>query len=649
MSSAGGAGCPRGAGKAVRGKVMIPAIALVALVAGAVVLLLVRGGDDNPGDGATELAEEFLRAWPLDDAVEPAAELTDDPEAAASLLESVNRNLSPEGRETVAVGKPGEADEKVPAGVVAVPYTVVYDLGEGLPEWTVDSTITLVPATEDAPTDSGWLVHWDPSLIHPDLADDQTLMRTTAKPERASVLAADGTELAGSGQVWSISVWPAVLVDPEGAWAVIDALDVGVDTEALAERVEEADPDRAVHVVTIRDELYEEHRDELNAVLGLQFDQSSRPLAHAARSLVGGVNPETGEGTSGLQARWDERLAGVPLTSVVIAERQSASTVETLVEGEGGIDGEPLDTSIDPAIQAAAEEALAGQEQKGSIAAVRPSTGEVLALADQPLDFARSAEGRYAPGSGFKVITTAALLEAGAAPDEVLGCPKEAVVQGYRFHNQDEFELGPDTTLHEAFTASCNTAFIGHRDRFEPKTLRETALAFGVGGEWESGMVTFDGSVPAAEGESDLAASLIGQARLETSPLGMAAVAATVAAGEFHQPILVPDLAEEAWEPPHGLAASTVEDLRAMMRATVTEGTASVLRDVPGEPHAKTGTAEFVAGEDGELSTHAWMIGFLGEEDLAFAVLLEDGGSGGSHAGPVAAEFLRAVVSRPAS
>ncbi|WP_323379791.1 penicillin-binding transpeptidase domain-containing protein [Streptomyces alkaliphilus] len=628
----------------MRGKVMIPAIALMALVVGAVVLLLVRGDDDTPTDGAAELAEEFLRAWPLDDEVEPAAELTDDPEAAASLLESVNRNLSPEGRETVSVGEPGEAAADAPTGAVAVPYTVVYDLGEGLPEWTVDSSITLVPAPEEDPTDTGWLVHWEPSLIHPDLADEQTLMRTTDKPERASVLAADGSELAGSGQVWSISVWPAVLTDPEEAWAAIDALDVGVDTEALAERVEQADPDRAVHVVTIRDELYEEHRDELHAVLGLRFDQSSRPLAYAARSVVGGVDPETGEGTSGLQARWDERLSGVPLTSVVIAERQSASAVETLAEGEGGIDGEPLETTIDPVLQEAAEEALAGQEQKGSIAALRPSTGEVLALADQPLDFARSAEGRYAPGSGFKVITAAALLEAGLTAEDVLGCPKEEVVRGYRFHNQDEFELGPDTTLHEAFTASCNTAFIGNRDRFEPETLRETALAFGVGGEWEAGLTTFDGSVPVADGESDLAASLIGQARVETSPLGMAAVAATVAAGEFHQPVLVPGESGEVWEPPTRLADSTVEELRRMMRATVTEGTASALRDVPGEPHAKTGTAEFATGENGELSTHAWMIGFLGEEDLAFAVLLEDGGSGGSHAGPVAARFLRAVV-----
>jgi cell division protein FtsI/penicillin-binding protein 2 len=71
----------------------------------------------------------------------------------------------------------------------------------------------------------------------------------------------------------------------------------------------------------------------------------------------------------------------------------------------------------------------------------------------------------------------------------------------------------------------------------------------------------------------------------------------------------------------------------------VTEGSASALDGIPGEPHAKTGTAEFT-DENGELSTNAWMIGYLGERDLAFAVVLTGGGSGGADAGPVAADFL---------
>jgi cell division protein FtsI/penicillin-binding protein 2 len=76
------------------------------------------------------------------------------------------------------------------------------------------------------------------------------------------------------------------------------------------------------------------------------------------------------------------------------------------------------------------------------------------------------------------------------------------------------------------------------------------------------------------------------------------------------------------------------------MRAVVTEGTATVLRDVPGEPvSGKTGTAEF--GPEVPPRTHAWFTGFSG--DLAFAVLVEDGGFGGRVAAPLAGELLRGL------
>lgn len=616
-------------------RIWIAVVAALA-VAGAVVFWLVRG--ESGGDAAREHVQEFLDAWPLDvtdeDTENPAARLTDDPEAAASLMASVNRNLQARARSV------GDLSDSSPVGDGEdrqVTYTTVYHLGEGLPEWRYESTVVVTPGGDD------WLIRWEPTVIHPELADGQTLVRTVRQPERGAILAAGGEELAAVGRVWNVTIWPAMLEDPERAYQAIDDLDVGIDVEALQARVEEADPDQAVPVVTLRDAVYEEHRDTLNGVAGLQFGEDSRPLAHHARSVIGGVDPESGEGSSGLQGRYQDQLSGTPMTSVVIADRESGSAVETLVEGEGGIDGVPVRTTIDLAVQQAAEAALAGQEQGGSIAVVRPSTGEVLALADSPHGHARSAEGQYAPGSGFKVVTAAALLEQGTGADDVLGCPKYATVDGRQFHNQNEFELGPATTLHEAFIRSCNTAFIEHRAELAGGQLAATAEAFGVGGDWDAGLATFDGRVPEPEGDTELAASLIGQARVQTSPLGMAAVAATVAAGEFHQPVLVPDAVQERYQPSATLSGSTVEQLRAMMRATVTEGTATALDGVPGTAHAKTGTAEFGTGEDGELSTHAWMIGYLGDSDIAFAVLLEDGGSGGSHAGPVAAALLDAI------
>ena len=77
---------------------------------------------------------------------------------------------------------------------------------------------------------------------------------------------------------------------------------------------------------------------------------------------------------------------------------------------------------------------------------------------------------------------------------------------------------------------------------------------------------------------------------------------------------------------------------RTLMRPVVTEGTAADA-NLPGRVGGKTGTAEFGTGDP--LPTHAWFIGFRG--DLAFAVLVEDGGVGGRVAAPAAARFLRGL------
>ncbi|MDT0322303.1 penicillin-binding transpeptidase domain-containing protein [Streptomyces millisiae] len=612
----------------IGGAVLVTVLAVVAV-------LVLRGVDgDGRSDQARDGADAFLRAW-ADGDLARAASLTDDPEGARSLLDSVAENM---GSEETVLEIAGEAEAVEDADeAMRVPFTATFTLGE-LGDWSYDSAAVMVPGEEDR-----WLVRWEPAVVHPRLGEGQTLVLTTEEPERAPILAADGSQLAGPSTVWDISLWPAMLSDPAAAYEAIDALDVGVDTEALADRVAAAEPDQAVPVVTLRDADYQEHAGELGAVPGIQVQEDTRPLAHAARSLVGGLDPESGAGSSGLQQRYDEQLAGTPASAVVIADRESGEAVDTLYEQEGGEAGSPVETTIDPEVQAAAEEALDDLGRAGSIVAIRPSSGEVLAAADWPLDgFNRSLQGQLAPGSTFKVVTAAALLEAGVTPDDRLGCPREVTVNGQAFENQNEFELGPETTLREAFTESCNTAFIGNRDRFEDDTLNRTARAFGIGEEWSVGAVTFDGSVPVAEDENALAASLIGQGQVQASPLVMASVAATVADGTFRQPLLVPAAVEEPYQADTELSESTVAALRTMMRATVTEGSASALDGVPGEPHGKTGTAEYRA-EDGELSTNAWMIGFLGEGDLAFAVVLEDGGSGGRDAGPLAAAFLTAL------
>ncbi|MEO3749050.1 penicillin-binding transpeptidase domain-containing protein [Streptomyces sp. B6B3] len=609
-------------------------VAVAVLVAVGAVLLLRGGGGDERSEEARAETGRFLDAWAAGRLAD-AADRTDDAEAALSLLESVDQNMHPEELSFEIADEAGE--ERGEDGAMAVPFTATFTL-EGLGAWSYDSTAVLLPGDAE-----GWTVRWESALVHPRLEEGQTLVLTTEEAERAAILAADGSELAGPTDVWHISIWPALLDDPDEAYRVLDDLDVGIDTQALADEVEAADPDQAVPVITLRDSVYDEHASDLRAVAGLQFEEDTRSLPHAAEALVGGVDPETGAGSSGLQSRYDEQLAGTPAGAVVIADRESGDAVSTLHEQEGREPGTPVRTTIDPEVQRAAEDALRDLDQDAAIVALQPSTGHVLAAADRPSDgFNLSLQGQLAPGSTFKIVSTAALLEGGTLPADQVGCPQYVDVNGQTFENQGEFELGPDTTLREAFTESCNTAFIDNLDRFEEDTLHQTAQAFGIGAEWTVGATTFDGSVPPADGENELAASLIGQGRVQASPLVMASVAATVDTGAFHQPVLVPDAVSDPYQATAELSGETFDALRALMRDTVTEGSASALDGVPGSPHAKTGTAEFT-DENGDLSTNAWMVGYLGDADLAFAVVLTDGGSGGADAGPVAADFLGAL------
>ncbi|MBC7630643.1 penicillin-binding transpeptidase domain-containing protein, partial [Aeromicrobium sp.] len=149
----------------------------------------------------------------------------------------------------------------------------------------------------------------------------------------------------------------------------------------------------------------------------------------------------------------------------------------------------------------------------------------------------------------------------------------------------------------------------------------------------------FLGSVPTKASGTERAASVIGQGRIEASPLAMAGVAASLANGRRVTPVLLPDskvaAVPTAAAPLTGAEATQIED---MMRAVVTEGSGRFLTDVSGGPvAAKTGTAEY--GNDAPPRTHAWMIATHG--DLAVAVFVDDGESGSQTAGPLLESFLR--------
>jgi cell division protein FtsI/penicillin-binding protein 2 len=183
---------------------------------------------------------------------------------------------------------------------------------------------------------------------------------------------------------------------------------------------------------------------------------------------------------------------------------------------------DPLVTSIGRNAQRAAQDALAGVEQEAMIVAVPPSTGEVLAVAQTPAADRLGAPalvGRYPPGSTFKIVTTVAVLQAGAATaDTVLPCPGTENIQGRQIKN-DGFALGA-VPLHTAFAHSCNTTMARLAVDLPPDALAETAAQLGLGIDHVApGMTTITGSVPPAPRPEQRVEWSIGQGEVLASPL----------------------------------------------------------------------------------------------------------------------------------
>ena len=385
--------------------------------------------------------------------------------------------------------------------------------------------------------------------------------------------------------------------------------------------------------------------------LGASSSGSARQLAgpvgalsaEAAKKLGAPYRQGDPAGLDGLQRQYERRLAGTPALAVQIVGADG-TPVKTL-QRFGGSAGKPLRTTIDPKTQAAAGSALGGAGDKpAAMVALRPSTGEILAVVNQPGGYDRALMGQYPPGSTFKVVTAAALVAGGMDANTKVACPATTTIGGRSFHNYEDEDFG-SIPLREAFAHSCNTTFARLAvDKLGEKRLAQVAAQFGFNAPIIAGVPAVRGAFPENKDDTAFAAASFGQGKVLTSPLNMAGVAAAAADGTWRSPRLVAaaeasqaaDAGGHKPEPPKKLEPAVERALHSLMPAVVSEGTASDA-GFPAGTAGKTGTAEFGGGE--EPPTHAWFIGY--REDVAFAVIVEDGGTGAEAAAPIAANFLK--------
>ena len=594
------------------------------------------GGTDDDADRPAAAVAELAAAW---SALDPDAfgAATDDPARAADALAAMVDDLSVTGARVAADGDPTCTGSSCRQTV-----HVALDLS-GIGTWEYGTDVTV--DTGDEPS-----VSWEPAVLHPQLGAGDAFDRTRRLPERAPILDRGGFLLTSPKPAFRIGVVPGKA--KPSTYPRLESL-LGVDGGALAERAAAAEPDWFVDVLTYRLEDYRPVRERLFAIPGVVVDftrLSLGPSSTWGRAVLGSLAPATEDtlagaselalatdvvGSSGLQAAYEPQLAGTPGGTVGLVDARTRSR-EAVLWRQPPQRGQPLRTTLSYDVQQAGEQAVAGQDKTTVLVAVDARTGEVLADVNGPgiTSYDTGLVGRYPPGSTFKVVATAALLETGLDVDQPVACPSTTVVDGKRFKNDEFGSLPAGASFADAFAASCNTTVVDRADRLGDDSLQEAAEQFGVGAPWDLPLPAFEGSVPVATSLVDRAASMIGQGRVLMSPLGMALVAGAVSSGQAWTPSLV---SGEPGDRVGALPPSTVADLRRLMRLVVTQGTASSLRGLPGTVAAKTGTAEY--GDKPPLGTHGWMIGYRGS--LAFACLVVDGSGGNSDAGPVVRAFLQ--------
>ncbi|AIY19409.1 penicillin-binding protein [Pimelobacter simplex] len=551
----------------------------------------------------------------------------------------------------ITVGKVDDEADR-PTATLAWSWPVV----EGADPWAYETTVGLVHEGDR------WSVTWAPDVVAPDLAEGDTLDAVTLPTQRGDITGAGGSVLVTERAVVRVGIdrsrVPAAEA-PASARALARLVDV--DPAPFVKAVEGAGPRAFVEAITYRaDAVPAAVRSRISSITGahqVSGRLSLGPSRDFAAPILGRVGPVTAEmvekdpdvyrsgdvaGLSGLQARYDEQLRGAP-GRVVRAVPAAGEAQSRELYRHDPVAGKPLAITLVERLQTLAEQTLADVGPASALVAIRPSDGSILAAANGAGTGGQNYAtfGQLAPGSTFKAVTSLALLRAGLTPDSTVRCTPTVTVNGKQFKNYSDYPASAIGTipLREAIAQSCNTALINQRGDLSDGDLSGAAATLGLGIDHDLGFPSYFGEVPAKPAsDTEGAADLIGQGKVLASPMAMATVIASVQAGKTVVPRLVDQVKVSVPSAATPLTVGEADQLKAMLRRVVTDGSGRGLLDVPGPPViAKTGTAEYSDG--GTIKTHAWMIAAQG--DLAVAVFVQTGASGSQTAGPLLEAFLR--------
>ncbi|MCV7104095.1 penicillin-binding transpeptidase domain-containing protein [Mycobacterium palustre] len=555
-------------------------------------------------DGPGPAAEKYLRALSIGDTA-TAAQLSDDPNEARAALNAAWAGLQA---------------THLDAQILSAKYaedtgTVDYRFTWHLPKnrtWSYDGQLKM------ARDEGRWEVRWASTDLHPKLGEHQTFALRSDPPRRASVNELGGTDVLTPGYLYHYTLdatqaGPALIGTTH---AIVDVLrpfnNTLTDPQLLAEQASSASEPLDLGVT-----LHPDDNDKVFPAIGRLPGIVVTPQAemlptdpHFAPAVVNAVKKAVTDQLIG-QAGWR-----------VVSVNQNGVDVAVLQEVEGS-PAPSVSITLDRSVQNAAQHAVDTRGGKAMIVVIKPSTGEILAIAQNKAadaDGLPATTGLFPPGSTFKMITAGAAVDREmATPNTMLGCPGHIDIGHRTIPNYGGFDLGV-VPMSRAFASSCNTTFAELSSRMPPRGLTQAATRYGIGLDYQvEGITTVTGSVPPTVDLVERTEDGFGQGKVLASPFGMALVAATVAAGKMPVPQLIagrPTTVEGDNTP---ISPKMVDALRPMMRLVVTNGTAKEISGCCGEVYGKTGEAEFPGG------SHSWFAGYRG--DLAFAALIVGGGS----------------------
>ena len=376
------------------------------------------------------------------------------------------------------------------------------------------------------------------------------------------------------------------------------------------------------------------------------------PNGAVAGNLVGYVSAEN-EAQAGLEYSQDSCLASNNGTETYERGADGVRLPESTVTTDPAVDGNDVVTTIDSDLQWFVQQALAARAQEtgaawGNVVVQEVKTGKLVAVADYPsVDpndvsattdpedrGSRAFTASYEPGSTFKALTAASVLDAG------LATPTSQVVAPYRYlpgngADVNDSSMHPDLplTLTGVLIDSSNTGMSKFGERLTRDQRYDYMTKFGIGSATESGFLAEDSGIlrPAADWDAQTDyATMFGQG-LTTTALQISSVYQTIANGGVRMPVQLVSGCRAAdgtvtdapaTEGRQVISATAARDTADILEMVHQEGYLANVWDVPGyRVAAKTGTAQMPDGEGGYTKGYLVSVsGFAPADDPQYVV-----------------------------